>query len=161
MRVTQEEAIMSLFSINSDLVQEMYSGFSGSPSKRKQLTDTVSDVFIRQMNRELTELKNAGELDVQRTMGVMRKWSEYAKAHVEPGQYDEIVKRFRIFMVTERGAGFQSFLRDYTEGTSFEEQRLSIQRLRNQVEFEDWKKQLDSLAKMYEQNPSLPEETNQ
>jgi len=153
MRVTQAEAIMSLFSVNSDLVQEMYSGFTGA-SKRKDLADSVSQVFIRQMNRELTELKNAGVLDTQRTMETMRKWSEYAKAHVEPGQYDEVVKNFRIFMVKEQGGGFQSFLRDLTEGTSFEEQRQDLLRLRNSVQFEDWKKQIDGVLQFYEQYPN-------
>jgi hypothetical protein len=153
MRVTQEEAIMSLFSVNSELVQEMYAGFSGS-ARRKDLADSVSQVFVRQMNRELTELKNSGELDIQRTMETMRKWSEYAKAHVEPGQYDEVVKNFRIFMVREQGGGFQSFLRDLTEGTSFEEQRQDLLRLRNSVEFEDWKEQIDGVLQFYERYPN-------
>jgi hypothetical protein len=87
-------------------------------------------------------------------METMRKWSEYAKAHVEPGQYDEVVKNFRIFMVREQGGGFQSFLRDLTEGTSFEEQRQDLLRLRNSVEFEDWKEQIDGVLQFYERYPN-------
>ena len=143
LRVSQEQALMLAFSFNADQVQErfVYADFGGK--KEKDLPTKVSEVFIKEMNRELTSLKVAGNLDSRSAIETMQKWSEYAKFYVEPGQYDEVIKMFKRNMITVGGSGYENFIRPYLEGTSFEQQRLSLMRLRDRLPDERWKEVVD------------------
>ena len=143
MRVTYDEAIFNAFSVNPKLVEDLYrdANFSG---KKKTALEERTNVMIRQMNRELTELQSAGKLDYIKTNQVMEKWVTRAKAHAEQGQYDEVRKQFKMFMIESNGSGFQSFIRGYLDGQSTEQQIRSLKRLRNEVRFEEYKQQIDA-----------------
>jgi len=143
LRVSQEQALMLAFSFNADQVQErfVYADFGGK--KEKDMPTKVSEVFIKEMNRELTSLQVAGNLNSRSAIETMQKWSEYAKFYVEPGQYDDVIKVFKRNMITVGGSGYENFIRPYLEGTSFEQQRLSLMRLRDRLPDEAWKETVD------------------
>jgi hypothetical protein len=143
MRVTYDEAIFNAFSVNGKLIEDLYRDANFSGKKKTDLEETTN-VMIRQMNRELTDLKAAGKLNFLETNRVMEKWVKMAKAHVEPGQYDEVRKQFKIFMIESNGAGFRSFIKGYLDGQSIEQQIRSLKRLRNEVRFQDYKQQIDA-----------------
>ena len=144
MRVTHDEALFNLFSVNSKMIEDVYrdADFSG---RKKSTLEQTTNIMIRQMNRELTALKAAGSLDYFKTVEVTEKWIKYAKAHVSEGQYDEVRKQFRMFMIQENGEGFRNFIKDYIDGQSTEQQIRSLKRLRNEVQFSDYKQQIDHM----------------
>jgi hypothetical protein len=142
-RVTYDEAVLSLFSVNSDTQEDIYAESDFSGGRDESMLEGVSKLMIREMNRELTELKEAGQLDFRTTLDTQMKWVKAAKASVKQGQWDEVEKQFRIFMIEPNGSGFEDFIRPYVEAKSYEEQLDNLRRLRSNEDDPDRIRQFD------------------
>ena len=145
LRVTYEEAIFSYFSVNSKMVEDLYRNMDYRGSADRSQAEKVSRIMVRQLNRELTEYKEAGKLDYFKILELTEKWSNAAKAHLEAGQQEDVHHYFDLFMLKEGGAGFDNFIKPYIEGLSYENQRRKLRRLREEVQFEEYKEQVDMM----------------
>lgn len=136
MHVNNLEAIASAFSVTPEHILDYYAeteergGFGG---KETGSFERINELFVRQMNRELTELQASGDYSILNAIPIRQKWVKIAKAAhgnkvVELNKVEEFFKARTLTPGTE---DFDKFVQPYIYDHDLNETVENLERLKN------------------------------
>lgn len=139
--VSTKEAIAAAFSVTPEHILDYYTEMSkrkssGGTGDMTPTQQRINELFVRQMNRELTDLQASGNYSIQAAIPIRQKWIGYAKAahglnNVEMGKVEQF---FINRTLSPNSEDFKKFVEPYLYDLDIDETIENLERLANTTE---------------------------